>query len=39
MLLKLRQLIVPPGDRLLLKDVTWQEFEQILEELREHREA
>lgn len=39
MLLELRQLIVPPGDRLLLKDVTWQEFEQILAELGDGRAA
>jgi Uma2 family endonuclease len=39
MLLELRQLSVPSGDRLLIKNVTWQEFEQILEELGEHRAA
>ncbi|HAG82563.1 MAG TPA: hypothetical protein DCL61_15725 [Cyanobacteria bacterium UBA12227] len=39
MLLELRKLSVPPGDRLLIKDVSWQEFEQILEELGEHRSA
>lgn len=37
MLLELRRLEVPPGQRLLLRDVTWQEFETILEELGEHR--
>ena len=39
MLLELKKLSVPPGDRLLVKDVTWQEFEQILEELGERRAA
>lgn len=33
MLLELRRLTVPPGDRLLLRDVTWDEFEHILAEL------
>jgi Uma2 family endonuclease len=37
MLLELRRLEVPPGQRLLLRDVTWQEFETILDELEEHR--
>ncbi|MBE9077427.1 Uma2 family endonuclease [Romeria aff. gracilis LEGE 07310] len=35
--LQLRQLEVPPGRRLLLRDVSWAEFEAILEELGEHR--
>ncbi|MCW6053976.1 Uma2 family endonuclease [Lyngbya sp. CCAP 1446/10] len=35
--LQLRQISVPPGHRLLLHDVKWQEFEAILEELGEHR--
>ena len=39
MLLELRRLEVPPGQRLLLQDVTWQEFETILEELGDHRSA
>ncbi|KAB8330395.1 Uma2 family endonuclease [Scytonema tolypothrichoides VB-61278] len=39
MLLKLKQLEVPPGQRVLLKNVSWQEFETILEELGEHRAA
>ncbi len=39
MLLELRRLGVPPGQRLLLQDVTWQEFETILEELGDHRSA
>ena len=39
MLLELQRLTVPPGHKLLLRDVTWQEFEAILEELGEHRSA
>ncbi len=39
MLLELRRLEVPPGQRLLLQGVTWQEFETILEELGDHRSA
>lgn len=39
MLLELRRLEVPPGQRLLLQDVTWQEFETILEELGDRRSA
>lgn len=35
--LQLRQIRVPPGQRLLLEDVTWQVFEAILNELGEHR--
>lgn len=35
--LQLRQLDVPPGQRLLLRDVSWPEFEAILTELGEHR--
>ncbi|MGF1523339.1 MAG: Uma2 family endonuclease [Leptolyngbyaceae cyanobacterium] len=35
--LQLRQLDVPPGQRLLLHDVSWAEFEAILEALGEHR--
>lgn len=37
--LQLRQLDVPPGQRLLLHDVSWAELEAILEELGEHRSA
>jgi Uma2 family endonuclease len=33
MLLQFRQINVPPGQRVILQDVTWQEFENILEEL------
>lgn len=39
MLLNLKRINVPPGQRVLLRDVTWQEFETILEELGEHRAA
>jgi Uma2 family endonuclease len=35
--IQLRQLEVPPGQRLLLHDVSWAEFEAILAELGEHR--
>jgi hypothetical protein len=35
--LQLRQLHVPPGQRLLIEDVTWADFEAIVEELGEHR--
>jgi Uma2 family endonuclease len=35
--LQLRQLSVPPGHRVIFHDVSWQEFEAILEELGEHR--
>jgi Uma2 family endonuclease len=37
--LQLRQLDVPPGQRLLLHDVSWDEFEAILAELGEQRSA
>lgn len=39
MLLELQRLSVPPGQRVLLRDVSWQEFETILQELGEHRAA
>ncbi|MFE1743637.1 Uma2 family endonuclease [Coleofasciculus sp. H7-2] len=35
--LQLRQLSVPPGHRVMFHDVSWQEFEAILEEFGEHR--
>jgi Uma2 family endonuclease len=35
--LALRQLSVPPGQRVLLHEVSWQEFEAILEELGDRR--
>jgi hypothetical protein len=37
MLLELKRIHVPPGQRVLFSDVTWQEFETILEDLGEHR--
>jgi Uma2 family endonuclease len=35
--LQLKQIRVPPGDRVILEDISWQEFETILLELGEHR--
>ncbi|MBE9011532.1 Uma2 family endonuclease [Pseudanabaenaceae cyanobacterium LEGE 13415] len=37
MLLELKRIAVPPGQRVLLQDVSWQEFERILEELGDRR--
>jgi Uma2 family endonuclease len=37
--IQIRQLDVPPGQRVLLHQINWQEFESILEELGEHRAA
>lgn len=37
MLLELRRFEVPPGQRMLLHDVSWAEFERILEELGDRR--
>ncbi|MEL4895779.1 Uma2 family endonuclease [Crocosphaera sp. Alani8] len=37
MLLELKRFEIPPGQTICLKDVTWDEFEQILEELGDHR--
>jgi Uma2 family endonuclease len=37
--LQLQQLSVPPGKSILIHDLSWQEFENILEELGEHRSA
>jgi Uma2 family endonuclease len=39
MLLDVKRINVPPGQRVLLQEVNWQEFETILEELGEHRAA
>ncbi len=39
MLLQLKHIAVPPGQRILLNNISWQEFETILEELGEHRAA
>ncbi len=38
-LLELKRFDIPPGQRILLREVKWKEFEQILEELGEHRRA
>ena len=35
--LQFRQISVPPGHRVLFHEVSWSEFEAILEELGEHR--
>ncbi|UBF24147.1 Uma2 family endonuclease [Kovacikia minuta CCNUW1] len=37
--LQLRQLSVPSGQRLVVRDVNWEKFEAILEELGDHRAA
>uniref|UniRef100_UPI00194DE7BF Uma2 family endonuclease n=1 Tax=Spirulina sp. CCY15215 TaxID=2767591 RepID=UPI00194DE7BF len=37
MLLELKRFDIPPGQKLVLRDVNWQEFEQILAELGEKR--
>jgi Uma2 family endonuclease len=37
--LQFRQISVPPGHRVLFHEVSWSEFEAILEELGEHRAA
>ncbi|MEA5565525.1 Uma2 family endonuclease [Anabaena sp. UHCC 0399] len=39
MLLELKRIYIPPGQKVLLRDVTWQELETILEDLGEHRAA
>lgn len=39
MLLEINRITVPPGQRVLLKDVSWKEFEAILKDLGEHRGA
>lgn len=39
MLLKLQQIIVKPGQQTLLKDISWQHLENILEEMGEKRAA
>jgi Uma2 family endonuclease len=39
MLLELRKINIIPGERVVLTDISWQEYEQILEELGEHRSA
>jgi hypothetical protein len=37
--LQFRQLSIPPGQRLVVRDVSWQAMEAILGELGEHRAA
>jgi Uma2 family endonuclease len=37
--LQLRQLDVPPGHRVMFHDISWSEFESILDELGQHRAA
>ncbi|NES07691.1 MAG: Uma2 family endonuclease [Okeania sp. SIO2F4] len=39
MLLELKRLTIPPGQKVLLKDVSWQEFEEILTDLGESRSS
>lgn len=39
MLLELSRISVPPGQKVFLKNITWGEFETILNELGEHRSA
>ena len=39
MLLELQQIIVNPGQQMLLKDISWQKLENILEEMGEKRAA
>ncbi|MGI8503518.1 MAG: Uma2 family endonuclease, partial [Hassallia sp.] len=39
MLLELQQIIVKPGQQTLLKDISWQQLENILEEMGEKRAA
>ncbi len=39
MLLELKRLTIPPGQKVLLKDVSWQEFEEILTDLGENRSS
>ncbi|WP_066376192.1 Uma2 family endonuclease [Anabaena sp. CA = ATCC 33047] len=39
MLLEFKRIYVPPGQKVLLRDVSWEELEAILEELGEHRAA
>lgn len=39
MLLKLQQIIVQPGQQMLLKDISWQQLDNILEELGDSRAA
>ncbi len=37
MLLEIKKITVPPGQKILLHDISWSDFEAILEDLGEHR--
>lgn len=37
MLLEVKKIVVPPGQTIVLQDISWTEFEAILEELGEDR--
>lgn len=39
MLLELKQITVPPGQTVIFNQITWQEFETLLDELGEHRSS
>jgi len=39
MLLEVKKIVVPPGQTVVLKDIDWSEFEEILEELGENRSS
>jgi Uma2 family endonuclease len=39
MLVELRRITVPPGQTMVLRDVTWEEFERILDDLGDRRSA
>ena len=39
MLLELKRINLPPGQKIFVTDVNWQEFEDILEDLGEHRHS
>lgn len=39
MLLKLKQLFVPPGHQLLIKDISWSGYKNILSELGDNRNS
>lgn len=39
MLLELERIQIPPGQHIILENVSWQEFEHILEDLGEHRNS
>lgn len=37
MLLEVKKIVVPPGQTIILRDINWSDFEEILEDLGEHR--